>query len=398
MATALDTKRDSEVKPLVRNNVCLNVDPAGCAAETARWIAETRAEFGKRGAFDRMRARGPKTVLVVGCSTGYGLASRAAAMACGASTIGVSFEREPDGSRQGSPGWYANRAFEREAERSGAEAITIEGDAFSREIKARAIAAIRASGRTVDLLVYSLASPVRADADSGKQWRSTLKPIGRAYSAKTVDMGSGAFGAVTIQPANEEEVEATVKVMGGEDWAEWIRALSGAGALSKGAISIAYSYIGPELTRPIYREGTIGRAKEHLEATARRINAESPDGSLRAYVSVQKALVTRASAVIPVIPLYISALYKVMKERGTHEDCVQQIVRLFADRLYGKAPLELDGEGRIRLDDLEMDEATQEEVARRMADANADNAGKLLDVAGFREDFLRAHGFCAGLD
>jgi enoyl-[acyl-carrier protein] reductase/trans-2-enoyl-CoA reductase (NAD+) len=374
------------LKPMVRNNVCINAHPGGCAVETGRQIEFMRS---KKLAYDRQS--GPKAVLVLGCSTGYGLASRiAAAFGFGAVTLGVSFERGPSESSTGTPGWYNNRSFDAEAGAAGLVSRTFDGDAFSRAMKDQVIATAREMGLRFDLVVYSLASPARADPETGAVYRSVIKPIGGVYRGKTVDPFSGFLSQAEVPPATEDEIAQTVKVMGGEDWALWIEALRGSGLLAPDALTVAYSYVGPELSWPIYRDGTIGRAKAHLEATAKRLSAT---GGVKAYVSINKALVTRASAVIPVIPLYVSILYKVMKERGIHEDCVDQIDRLFRDRLYSGSAPALDAEGRIRIDELEMGAAVQAEVASRMARVDASDLAVLADVEGFRRDFLRAHGF-----
>jgi enoyl-[acyl-carrier protein] reductase/trans-2-enoyl-CoA reductase (NAD+) len=371
---------------MVRNNVCINAHPGGCAVETGRQIEFMRS---KKLAYDRQS--GPKGVLVLGCSTGYGLASRiAAAFGFGAVTLGVSFERGPSESSTGTPGWYNNRSFDAEAGAAGLVSRTFDGDAFSRAMKDQVIATAREMGLRFDLVVYSLASPARADPETGAVYRSVIKPIGGVYRGKTVDPFSGLLSQAEVPPATEDEIAQTVKVMGGEDWALWIEALRGSGLLAPDALTVAYSYVGPELSWPIYRDGTIGRAKAHLEATAKRLSAT---GGVKAYVSINKALVTRASAVIPVIPLYVSILYKVMKERGIHEDCVDQIDRLFRDRLYSGSAPALDAEGRIRIDELEMGAAVQAEVASRMARVDASDLAVLADVEGFRRDFLRAHGF-----
>jgi len=376
------------IKPMVRNNIFLNAHPEGCARETERQIAYVEARRA-----DYARLAGPRAVLVVGCSTGYGLATRAAAaFGFRVPTVGLSFERAPTATKTGSPGWYANRAFDAAAARSGLASRTIDADAYSQGAKQAAIAAAAELGLRFDLVVYSLASPVRPDPATGELHRSVIKPIGKSYRGATVDVFSGALSEAEIQGATEAEAEATVKVMGGEDWELWIEALRAAGALAEGALTVAYSYVGPSLSWPIYRDGTIGRAKAHLEATAARLSASAPDG-LRAYVSINKALVTRSSAVIPIIPLYVSTLFKVMKERGVHEDCVAQMDRLMRARLYAGGPPALDAEGRIRLDELEMDAKVQSEVEARMSRIGPYNLAQLADVEGFRGDFLRVHGF-----
>ncbi len=376
------------IKPMVRNSICINAHPLGCAADTERQIEYVRERSASYG-----RLSGPKAVLVLGCSTGYGLATRiGAAFGFRAPTVGVSYEKEPSETSTGTPGWYNNRAFDAAATAEALPALTLNGDAFSKETKARAIETARELGLKFDLVVYSLASPVRTDPESGEMYRSVIKPIGGPYRGLTVDPFTKELSYAEVQPATQAETAATVKVMGGEDWELWIRALAEAGVLAAGATTVAYSYVGPKLSWPIYREGTIGAAKAHLEATAARLPALAPVG-LHAYVSINKALVTRASAVIPVIPLYMSLLFRVMKDRGIHEDCIAQIDRLYRERLYTGAPLQLDEAGRIRLDELEMGQAVQAEVDARIQRVTAENLMELADVEGFRLDFLRAHGF-----
>jgi enoyl-[acyl-carrier protein] reductase / trans-2-enoyl-CoA reductase (NAD+) len=375
------------LKPMVRNNICLNAHPLGCAKETERQIAYVSS---RKDAYRRLS--GPKAVLVLGCSTGYGLASRiTAAFGFGAATVGVSFERPPSETGTATPGWYDNRAFDEAALGAGIPAASLDGDAFSKDMKARAVQAARELGIQFDLVVYSLASPVRRDPETGEQYRSVIKPIGGAYRGMNVDVFTKALSFAEVQPATEDEIEQTVKVMGGEDWELWIEALGDAGVLAPKAKTVAYSYIGPELSWAIYRDGTIGKAKNHLEASAKRIRASG--AGIEAYVSINKALVTRASAVIPVIPLYVSVLFKVMKERGLHEDCSAQMDRLFRERLYVNGHVPVDAEERIRIDELEMGASVQAEVSGRIARINSANLGELADVEGFRSDFLRIHGF-----
>ena len=378
------------LKPMVRNNICLNAHPLGCAKETERQIAYVRDRV---GAYRKLS--GPKAVLVLGCSTGYGLASRiTAAFGFGAATVGVSFERPPSDASTATPGWYDNRAFDEAALGAGIPVASFDGDAFSKDMKARVVQAARELGIRFDLVVYSLASPVRKDPETGEQYRSVIKPIGGVYRGMNVDVFTKALSFAEVQPATEDEIEQTVKVMGGEDWELWIEALGGAGVLAPKAKTVAYSYIGPELSWAIYRDGTIGKAKNHLEASAKRIRAFGAAGSgIEAYVSINKALVTRASSVIPVIPLYVSVLFKVMKERGLHEDCSAQMDRLFRERLYLNGKVPVDAEGRIRIDELEMGASVQAEVSGRIARINSENLGELADVEGFRSDFLRIHGF-----
>jgi enoyl-[acyl-carrier protein] reductase/trans-2-enoyl-CoA reductase (NAD+) len=379
-------------KPMVRNNICINAHPKGCEVETRRQIDHIIA---RRPRYEQL-AEKPHAVLVVGASTGYGLASRiAAAFGFGAPTVGVSFEKAPSPTKTGTPGWYNNRTFDAQSKKAGIPSKTIDGDAFSKETKAAVIAAAKELGLRFDLVIYSLAAPVRTDPATGKMYQSEIKPIGDSYSGRSINVFSGDISEASVPPATDSEIEGTVKVMGGEDWELWIEALDQGGVLADNAKTVAYSYIGPALSWPIYRDGTIGKAKAHLEATAPRLVTRFAAKGLKAYVSINKALVTRASAVIPVIPLYVSTLFKVMKERGTHEDCAAQIDRLYRDRLYaGRAggPA-LDDEGRIRLDDLEMLQGVQVEIEARMAHVTQDNLKKLADVDGFRVDFLRAHGF-----
>ncbi len=378
--------------PMISNNVCLNAHPDGCAEALRRQVAWER----NRGAIEN----GPKRVLVLGCSTGYGLASRvAAAFGSGASTVGVSFERPGSPGKSGTPGLYNNREFDRLAAKAGLPSLTIMADAFADSTRDEVIKAAREGFGPFDLVVYSLASPVRKDPATGRVWQSCIKPIGEDYSGRVVDVRTGKISETLIKAATEEETEGCVKVMGGEDWSLWIDALSGAGMLAEGAITVAYSYIGPAFSHPIYRSGTLGKAKEHLEATARELAERHSGEGLKALVSVQKALVTRASMVIPSIPLYIMSLYRVMKEKGVHEGCMEQIDRLFRSFLYAGGSVPLDAEGRIRLDDLELDPAVQAEVARVMESVNEENMDRVADYEGFRSDFLEAHGFgLAGVD
>jgi enoyl-[acyl-carrier protein] reductase/trans-2-enoyl-CoA reductase (NAD+) len=396
---------------MVRNNICINSHPTGCAAVVRRQIDYAKKTL-TAGAGNSVPGL-PRLVLVVGCSTGYGLASRiCAAFGYGAATVGVSFEKPASESKPGTPGYYNNLAFDREAEKVGLARATLDGDAFSGAMKDRAVEALRETAKAagippqVDLIVYSLASPVRTDPKTGVTYRSVIKPLGKSYSGKTIDMMTARFITAAAEPATEEEAAHTVKVMGGEDWELWIDALDRAGVLAPAARTLAYTYIGPELSWAIYKNGAIGRAKEDLERACRAINKkfggrEKPaqGGGRAAWVSVNKALVTRASAVIPIIPFYVSCLFRVMKEMGLHEGCVEQIVRLYRDRLYAPGALEdpaavpVDSEGRIRIDDLEMREDVQKAVLDRMALATDNNILSVTDAAGFKHDFLEVHGF-----
>lgn len=389
------------VQPMIRDNICITAHPVGCRAETRRQIDFVRARSHRYS-----RDLGPRAVLVVGASGGYGLASRiSAAFGLGAATVGISYEKEPSKTKTGTPGWYNNRAFDEAASEAGLQAATIDIDAFSSEAKNRAIASARELGFKYDLVVYSLASPVRSDPSTGVLWRSAIKPIGKSFHGQTVDVFTGELSKAEVGPATEEEIAATVKVMGGEDWELWIKALAEAGVLAEGAKTVAYSYIGPALSWPIYRDGTLGRAKADLDETARRMSRAAPVPGFHAFVSVNKAVVTRSSAVIPVIPLYVSVLFKVMKARGTHEDCIAQMDRLFRERLYAKGPdgglaaPSVDEHGRIRMDDLEMSPGVQAEVEAVMSHIAPATVASLADLAGFRDDFLAAQGFgVAGVD
>lgn len=381
-------------KPLVRNNICMNAHPVGLIESVRQQIAYVR----EKGDLPR----GPKTVLVIGCSMGYGLASRImAAFGCQASTLGVSFERAASEDRVGSPGWYNNRAFDRTAQAAGLDALTIEEDAFADPTKDVVVEALRKMRRKADLVIYSLASPIRIDPATGITYRSVLKTVGESYVGATVDMMTGQLGTCTIGHATAEEIEGTVKVMGGEDWLDWMTKLEKGGVLAPGCCALAYSYIGPEFSHAIYRNGTIGQAKAHLEKTAfdvDRMLRQSPVKG-HAWVSVNKALVTRASAVIPGISLYMGCLSQVLKEKGINEGCVEQIERLFREKLYHGGPVLLDAERRIRLDDWEMREDVQAEVTRRMDMITSGNIGEMIDLKGIRHEFLEVHGFdVAGVD
>lgn len=370
---------------MIRNNICMNAHPGGCEQNVLNQIEYVRSQ---------PAISGPANVLVVGASAGYGLASRiAAAFGAGAATIGVAYENPAKGSRTASAGWYLDKAFQKYAGEAGLVHRSILGDAFSHEIKQQVIEAIRESMGPIDLVVYSLASGVRVDPDTGEMYRSTLKPIGRDYSSVTLDGRTGQLTEATVEAATEEEISQTVKVMGGEDWELWIDALSKADLLAPGAKTVAYSYIGPGITFPLYRDGTIGRAKEHLEETAHRLDGKLRASGGRAWVSVNKALVTRASSVIPAVPLYLALLYRVMKDKGLHEGTIEQCYRLFAERLYGDGDPPVDDAGRIRIDDWEMRDDVQAEVQATWDAVTEENLEERADIAGFQRDFLQIHGF-----
>ncbi len=374
--------------PRVRNGLCLEVNPEGCAEMTRADIARERARPAVKN--------GPRSVLILGCSGGYGLASRiTAAYGSGAATLGVSFERLPDGRKTGSPGFYNNAAFDAQAKADGLKAVTLNADAFTAETRELVADTARSeSFKPFDLIVYSLASPVRTDPVTGAAYRSAIKPIGEACASETLDFMTGEIKQTIVPPASDEEILATVKVMGGEDWELWIRFLQEEGLLAENVKTVAYSYIGPACTRKIYRSGTLGRAKEHLEATARQLTAFLQPIKGCAVVSVNKALVTRASAVIPAMPPYIASLFKVMKEKGIHEGCQDQTARLFRDRLYAAGGIiPVDDAGRIRIDDWEMRQDVQDAVALIMANLTQANVEATTDLAGYRRDFLALHGF-----
>ncbi|WP_316835782.1 enoyl-ACP reductase FabV [Pedobacter nutrimenti] len=373
------------IVPKTRGFICLTSHPKGCEQNVKNQISYVKS----KGAIN-----GPKKVLVIGASTGFGLASRiTSAFGSNAATIGVFFEKPSAPGKPGSPGWYNSAAFEQQAHEAGLYAKSINGDAFSTEIKQQTIDLIKADLGQIDLVIYSLASPRRTDPVTGITHNSTLKPIGEAFTNKTVDFHTGIVSEISIQPANEEEIENTIKVMGGEDWEMWIDALKAENLLAPGATTVAYSYIGPLLTEPVYRKGTIGRAKDHLEATAFTITDKLKDLNGKAYVSVNKALVTQASSAIPVIPLYISLLYKTMKEKGIHEGCIEQIQRLFQDRLYTGEEISTDEKGRIRIDDWEMREDVQHKVAELWEQATTETLPAIGDLKGYSTDFFNLFGF-----
>ena len=373
------------IEPRMRGFICLTAHPDGCAQNIKNQIEYVKS----KGHID-----GAKKVLVIGASTGFGLASRiTSAFGSGAGTIGVFFEKPPSEGKTATPGWYNSAAFETEAQNAGLYAKSINGDAFSSEVKQQTIDLIKADLGQVDMVIYSLASPVRMHPVTGVLHRSVLKPIGQTFSNKTVDFHTGLVSQVTIEPANQDDIDNTVVVMGGEDWKMWIDALKNAGTLANGATTIAYSYIGPEVTEAVYRKGTIGRAKDDLEATAFKITDDLKSLNGKAYVSVNKALVTQASSAIPVIPLYISLLYKIMKAEGVHEGCIEQIQRLFEQRLYTGKEVPTDDKGRIRIDDWEMRDDIQDRIKALWEKATTENLSEIGDLAGYKQDFLNLFGF-----
>jgi enoyl-[acyl-carrier protein] reductase/trans-2-enoyl-CoA reductase (NAD+) len=373
------------IEPRIRHNICITAHPQGCAAQVRAQIHYVRSKG---------PLAGPKRVLVIGASNGYGLAARiVSAFGSGAATIGVAYERAGEAHRSATAGWYNSAAFQQEAGHDRLPAWTINGDAFTDDIKDQTIDCIKSELGEVDFVVYSIAAPRRIDPATGEIYTSVIKPIGRPFRSRGIDFLTGRITTMTAEPATEEEAAHTVKVMGGEDWELWIRRLLQEKALAAGALTIALSYIGPELTRAIYRDGTIGRAKADLEATAKRLDSALKTSGGRAVISVNKALVTRASAVIPGVSLYIPLLYKAMKERQLHEGCIQQMDRLYRDFLFTGKELPQDDEGRIRLDDWEMRSDVQQAVAESWEKVTTENLAQYADMDGFRDEFLRHHGF-----
>lgn len=373
------------IEPRMRGFICLTAHPKGCEQSVLNQINYVKSKG---------QINGPKNVLVIGASTGFGLASRiTSAFGSNASTIGVFFEKPPMDGKTASPGWYNSAAFQNEAKKAGIYAKSINGDAFSNEVKEKTIATIKADLGKIDLVIYSLASPVRMHPKTGFLHRSVLKPIGNVYTNKTVDFHTGVVSTVSIDPCNVEDIENTVAVMGGEDWEMWMDALVEAGVLADNAMTVAYSYIGPSLTEAVYRKGTIGAAKDHLEATAFKITDKIKATGGKAFVSVNKALVTQASSAIPVIPLYISLLYKIMKAKGTHEGCIEQIERLYAERLYTGKDIATDEKGRIRVDDWEMSEDVQKGISTLWEQASTETLPEIGDLNGYKSDFLNLFGF-----
>ncbi len=373
------------IKPRVRGFMCITTHPTGCDANVKRQIDYVKA----RGEI----ANGPKRVLVIGASTGYGLASRiSAAFGAGAATLGVFFEKEGTERKPGTAGWYNSAAFHRYAHEAGLYAKSINGDAFSDDIKQKTIAAIKEDMGQVDLVVYSLAAPRREHPVTGEIHNSTLKPIGAPTTQKGVNTDKEQVQDFHLEAATQEEIDNTVAVMGGEDWQMWIDALDEAGVLADGAKTTAYTYIGEKLTWDIYWHGTIGAAKKDLDRRVLSIREKLVKSGGDARVSVLKAVVTQASAAIPAMPIYLALLFKVMKERGTHEGCIEQVDGLMRDSLYGNAPI-VDGEGRLRADGKELDPEVQAEVAKRWEQIDTDNLHELSDFSGYRQEFLQLFGF-----
>ena len=375
------------VKPRIRGFICTTAHPLGCGANVGKQIESVVAG----GPLD-----GAKKALVVGCSGGFGLASRiVAAFACGADTIGVSFEKEPTAKKTATAGWYNNRAFEAAAAERGLFAKTLDGDAFSDAMRQQAVAAIAEHLGQIDLLIYSLAAPVRAHPRRDVTYRSAIKPLGEPLAVKTLDIHKGEVRDIVLESASEDEAAATVQVMGGEDWEFWIESLAAADLLAPSFQTVAFSYLGSDLTARIYREGTLGRAKADVDRAAAAIDQRLANVDGRARVAVLKAIVSQASTAIPVVPLYMSILFRVMREQGSFETCIEHIDRLFREGLYG-ADMPSDDAGRLRADALELATQVQQEVKRRWNVVSTDNIGDLGDLDGFREDFMALFGF--GLD
>ena len=373
------------IKPKVRGFICTTTHPVGCEANVRRQIAYTQA----KGAIEN----GPKKVLVIGASTGYGLASRiAAAFGSGAATIGVFFEKPSSETKTGSAGWYNSAAFDKAAKEAGLYAKSINGDAFSHECRAKVIELIKQDLGQIDLVVYSLASPVRKMPDTGEVVRSALKPIGEVYTSTAIDTNKDQIITATVEPANEEEIQSTITVMGGQDWELWMAALRDAGVLADGAKSVAYSYIGTDLTWPIYWHGALGKAKEDLDRAAGELRNQLAPLHGSANVAVLKSVITQASSAIPVMPLYISMVFKLMKAQGIHEGCIEQINRLMTTSLYGDK-VALDDNQRIRMDDWELRDDIQQACRDLWPLITTENLAQETDYAGYKQEFLNLFGF-----
>ncbi|GIO65973.1 enoyl-ACP reductase FabV [Paenibacillus cookii] len=373
------------IKPRTRGFICTTSHPAGCAAQVQKQIDYVQS---------KPAIEGPKNVLVIGASTGYGLAARiTAAFGAQANTVGVYRPSSGSEKRTASAGWYNSAAFEQAAQDAGLKSYSVTGDAFAKETKDKTIELIKEKIGKVDLVIYSVASARKTDPETGETFNSVLKPIGKPFSNKTVNFHTGEVTDITIEPATEKEIQETVAVMGGDDWEAWIEALRAAEVLSEDVTTISFSYIGSEITKAVYRDGSIGRAKDHLEATALKLNDQLKTNGGRAYVVVSKGLVTQSSSAIPIVPLYISSLYKIMKEKGIHEGCIEQTYRLFKDRLYAGGEPQVDEAGRIRIDDWELREDVQAEVVNIWDQVTSDNIYDLTDLEGYRKEFFQLFGF-----
>lgn len=373
------------IKPKIRGFICTNAHPVGCAESVKQQIDYVK----KMGPLNHK----PKNVLVIGCSTGYGLASRiTAAFGANANTLGICFEKEPTEKRTGTAGWYNTAAFHQQAEQAGLYHKTVNGDAFSHTLKNEVIDTIKNDLKEIDLVIYSLASPRRVDPDSGEVYQSSLKPIGKEYISKTFDTNKEVVHDIALAPATQEDIDNTVKVMGGEDWELWIKALNEAGVLAQNCRTTAYTYIGKELTWPIYGHATIGKAKEDLDRASSNLNSEYNEINLKAYVTSLKAVVTQSSSAIPVMPLYISLMYQVMKDEGCHEGVIEQIFSLFNQLLLEDKP-ELDEAARLRLDGVETNDEIQAKIKALWPQVTTENFPELGDYQGYHLDFLKLFGF-----
>lgn len=373
------------IEPRIRGFICTAAHPQGCAAHVKSQIDAVLAAPPLQ--------QGPKNVLVIGSSTGYGLASRIVCAFGGkAKTLGIAFEKEPTDKKTASPGWYNTRAFEKYAKAAGLYATSLNGDAFSQAMKDEAIATVKKDMGKIDLVIYSLASPRRTHPVTGEVFSSTLKPVGQAYTAKTVEPFKGEVKEVHIEPANEDDIRQTIAVMGGEDWIMWMQDLLKAGVLAEGCKTVAYSYVGPSMTHAIYKEGTIGRAKDNLHEAVNTLNTVLSPIHGAAVIAVNKAIVTQASAAIPVVPLYMSLLFKVMKAKGTHEGAIEQMIRLFSDKFYTQG-FETDEHGYIRMDDWELEPDVQAAVLKLWPTVNTENIEAISDINGYRDDFEKLFGF-----
>ncbi|MBY7860849.1 trans-2-enoyl-CoA reductase family protein [Vibrio fluvialis] len=376
------------IEPVIQGVVARTAHPLGCEQAVLQQIEYVKSA--------KPITQGPKRVLILGASSGFGLAARIALTFGGAKadTIGVSFERGPSDKGVGSAGYFNNLTFKKQADREGRIAININGDVFSKQVREQVIEAIETYFEgEVDLVIYSIASGMRRKPGSEDFWRSAIKPIGEPVSGAAILLENDKWVDATLEPANEEEIDSTLRVMGGEDWEDWIDTLINTESVAQGCKTIAFSYVGPEITHPIYLDGTLGRAKIDLHQTSHSLNLKLANFDGGAYATVCKALVTKASVFIPGLSPYLLALYRVMKEKGTHEGCIEQMHRLFSDKLYGKTPVPVDGERLVRMDDWELNPDTQERVRQLLSDMNGDNFKQVGDYAGFKAEFLRLNGF-----
>ncbi|MCZ4373100.1 trans-2-enoyl-CoA reductase family protein [Vibrio diazotrophicus] len=378
------------IEPVIQGVVARTAHPFGCEQAILKQIQYVKSANPIK--------HGPKRVLILGSSSGFGLAARIALTFGGANadTIGVSMERGPSEKGVGSAGFYNNHFFKKHAEQNGNVAVNIDGDVFSKEIREQVIEAIETYFEgEVDLVIYSIASGMRLKGDSDEFWRSAIKPIGDAVSGSTIILENDSWVNSTLEPATDEEIASTIKVMGGEDWENWIDTLINSDSIADGCKTVAFSYIGPEITHPIYLDGTLGYAKVDLHQTSHSLNLKLANYNGGAYASVCKALVTKASVFIPGLSPYILALYRVMKEKGTHEGCIEQMQRLFSEKLYlgESVTTPVDNERLIRMDDLELNQDTQEKVLAILGEINADNFKQLGDYQGFKQEFLNLNGF-----